>query len=353
MAAPKTDLMLAWVKERIPFDLEELKTLTNEPVPNHLKQWWFALGGTPAILFCIQIVTGIFLLFYYVPTPSDAYDSISRITYDVRFGWFIRSIHKWASELMIITMILHMTRVYFTGAYRKPREINWMIGVIMFFITLGLGFTGYSLVYDQLSYWAAMVGTEIAESTPLIGPLAADFIRGGSTVGPNTLTRLYIFHIVIFPGALAGLVALHIIFVRLQGVTEYEFDEEKELENKKTFPLFPDHVLTELIIAILILYILSIMAIIVPAGLGDRANPLITPEHIKPEWYFYASFKWLKLTNVYLGILGQVAFATAILFWPFVDYLLIKWFPKKGMSIKIGFLGFTFYLALTVWEAMT
>ena len=344
--------LMAWAKERIPVDIQELKGLTNEPVPNHLKHWWFALGGTPAILFGVQIVTGVFLLFHYVPTPSDAYNSVSTITYDIRFGWFIRSIHKWASELMIITVMLHMTRVYFTGAYRKPREINWIIGVFMFFVTLGLGFTGYSLVYDQLSYWAAMVGTEITESAPLIGPLAADFIRGGSEVGANTLTRLYVFHIVIFPALLVGLVVLHIIFVRLQGVTEYEFDEEKKLEHK-TFPLFPDHVLTELIIAVLILYILSLLAIIVPAGLGERANPLVTPEHIKPEWYFYASFKWLKLTNVYLGILGQIAFAGAIIFWPFIDYFLEKWFPKLEMSIAIGFLGFSFYLVLTVWEAMT
>ena len=352
MGVPKLDQLVTWTKERIPVDIQELKGITNEPVPNHLKHWWFALGGTPAILFGIQIVTGIFLLFYYVPTPSEAYDSITRITYEVRFGWFIRSIHKWASELMIVTVMLHMTRVYFTGAYRKPRELNWMVGVVMFFVTLGLGFTGYSLIYDQLSYWAAMVGTEIAESTPWVGPLAADFIRGGSEVGANTLTRLYIFHIVIFPAALAGLVVLHIIFVRLQGVTEFEFDEEKILEHK-TFPLFPDHALTELLIAMLILFILSMMAVLFPAGLGERANPLVTPEHIKPEWYFYASFKWLKLTNVYLGVLGQIAFAGIIFFWPFIDYFLIKWFPKKGMSIKIGFLGFTFYLALTVWEAMT
>jgi quinol-cytochrome oxidoreductase complex cytochrome b subunit len=352
VGVPKLNLLLNWTKERIPVDFQELKSITNEPVPNHLKHWWFALGGTPAILFGIQIVTGVFLLFHYVPTPSDAYDSVTKITYDIRFGWFIRSIHKWASELMIVTVMLHMTRVYFTGAYRRPRELNWMVGVLMFFVTLGLGFTGYSLIYDQLSYWAAMVGTEIAESTPLIGPLAADFIRGGSEVGGNTLTRLYVFHVVIFPAALVGLVVVHIIFVRLQGVTEFEFDEEKKLEHK-TFPLFPDHVLTELLIAILILYILSMMAVIFPAGLGERANPLITPEHIKPEWYFYASFKWLKLTNVYFGILGQVAFAGIILFWPFIDYLLIKWLPKKGMSIKIGFIGFTFYLILTVWEAMT
>jgi len=349
---PKLTWLFDWAKERVPVDAQGLKTLTNEPVPNHLKHWWFALGGTPAILFVIQIVTGIFLLFHYVPTPAEAYASVTAITYDIRFGWFIRSIHKWASELMIVTVMLHMARVYFTNAYRKPRELNWMIGVVIFFITLGLGFTGYSLIYDQLSYWAAVVGTEIAQSTPLVGPLAADFLRGGPEVSGNTLTRMYVFHIVIFPAALAALVAVHIIFVRLHGVTEFEFDEEKILKHK-TFPLFPDHVLTELILATLILYLLSMMAIIFPAGLGEPANPLVTPDHIKPEWYFFASFKWLKLTNVYLGILGQIAFVGAIVFWPFIDQFFEKYFPRWELSIIAGFFGFTFYLVLTVWEAMT
>ena len=151
---PKLSSLLDWTKERIPVDVQEWKSFTNEPVPNHLKHWWFALGGTPAILFGFQIVTGIFLLFYYVPTPTGAYDSITNITYEVRFGWYIRSLHKWSSELMIVTVMLHMTRVYFTGAYRNPRELNWMVGVVMLFVTFGLGFTGYSLIYDQLSYWA-------------------------------------------------------------------------------------------------------------------------------------------------------------------------------------------------------
>jgi quinol-cytochrome oxidoreductase complex cytochrome b subunit len=348
---PKLNFLLKWAKERIPVDIQELKGISNEPVPNHLKHWWFALGGTPAILFGIQIVTGIFLLFYYVPTPSEAYDSVTKITYEIRFGWYIRSIHKWASELMIVTVILHMSRVYFTGAYRKPRELNWMVGVVILFVTLGLAFTGYSLIYDQVSYWAAVVGTEIAESTPVVGSLAADFIRGGPEISGSTLTRLYVFHIVIFPAALAGLVVLHIIFVRLQGVTQFEFEGDRRSRHR-TYPLFPDHILTEAILGILILYLLTMMAIIFPAGLGDRADPLMTPEHIKPEWYFFASFRWLKLTNVYIGVIGQIFFVGVIIAWPFIDRLFENKFPKAELSVWVGVLGFSFYLILTVWEAL-
>ena len=347
----KASQLIAWAKERFPVNIQDFKNITNEPVPNHLRHWWFALGGTPAILFGIQIVTGIFLLFYYVPTPLDAYDSVARISYEVRFGWYIRSIHKWASELMIVTVMLHMSRVYFTGAYRKPRELNWMVGVIILFVTLGLAFTGYSLIYDQLSYWAAVVGTEVAESIPIAGPLVADFIRGGSEVSGNTLTRLYVFHVVIFPALLAGLVVLHIIIVRLNGVTQFEFEGERRSRHR-TFPFFPDHVLTEAILALLILYLLTMMAIIFPAGLGDRADSLMTPDHIKPEWYFFASFRWLKLTNVYIGVIGQVFFACIIIAWPFIDKVFENKFPKAELSIWTGFLGFSFYLVLTVWEAL-
>ena len=346
------DAIVDWVKDRFPVNVQDLKSLTNEPVPNHLKNWWYCLGGTPAILFVIQIVTGVFLLFYYVPTPTEAYDSVSKITHEVNYGWYIRSIHKWASELMIVTVILHMSRVYFTGAYRKPREFNWMVGVVIFFVILGLGFTGYSLIYDQVSYWAAVVGTKIAESTPIVGSLAADFIRGGPEISGATLTRFYIMHIVILPALLAGLVVLHIVFVRLYGVTDFETDMDKS-KHHKTFPLFPNHVLTEGILAILILYLLTILTIVFPAGLGDRANPLVTPEHIKPEWYFYASFRWLKLTNVYIGVLGQIAFAGLIVLWPFVDQFFEQKFPKLEISVWTGFFGFTVYLVLTVWEALT
>ncbi len=349
-AEKNIERLTGWVKERIPVDVQEFKTLTNEPVPNHLKHWWFALGGTPAILFAIQIVTGVFLMFHYVPTPEQAYDSVFKITNEVRFGWYVRSLHKWASELMIVTVMLHMSRIYFTGAFRKPRELNWMLGVVIFFITLGLGFSGYSLIYDQLSYWAAMVGTEIAASVPLIGSYAADFIRGGPEMSGNTLTRLFVFHVVIFPGALVALIAVHIVLVRMHGVTEFEFDEEKKLEHK-TFPLFPDHFLTECIIAILILYLLTIMSLVFPAGLGEIANPLVTPDHIKPEWYFYASFRWLKLTNIYIGVVGQMFFVGVLALWPFIDQFLEKKYPGLELTIWIGFFGFTFYLILTVWEA--
>ena len=158
----------SWLGDRLPVSGQQFRELTNEPVPYHLKRWWFALGGTPAYLFIVQIFTGILLAFYYEASPTTAYESVEYITREVSFGWYIRSVHKWAATLMIVAVILHQIRVFFTGAYRKPRELNWLIGMCLLMCTLVVGFTGYSLVYEQLSFWGATVAANLAGAVPLI-----------------------------------------------------------------------------------------------------------------------------------------------------------------------------------------
>jgi quinol-cytochrome oxidoreductase complex cytochrome b subunit len=208
----------SWWQESFPVDKKELDHAMSEPVPIHMKKWWWALGGTPLLMLIIQIITGLMLVFYYVPNPEFAYESISHITHVTPFGWLIRSIHRWASNIMIAALILHMMRVFFTGAYRAPRELNWMFGVIIFLITLGFGFTGYSLVYEQMSYWAMKVGTEIAGATPLIGGWIADFMRGGSEIGNQTLTRFFALHVILMPILMMTLLAVHIYLIRTLGI---------------------------------------------------------------------------------------------------------------------------------------
>ncbi|MEM9596728.1 MAG: cytochrome b N-terminal domain-containing protein, partial [Acidobacteriota bacterium] len=132
---------LAWVQERLPISGDQLRELTNEPVPNHMKRWWFALGGTPAYLFVVQVVTGLLLAVYYQPAPETAYESVRYITEEAAYGWFLRGLHKWGATFMIAAVILHQMRVFFTGSYRKPREINWMVGMCLLICTLMLGFT--------------------------------------------------------------------------------------------------------------------------------------------------------------------------------------------------------------------
>ena len=213
------------LRQLLPIDWGQVQEITNEPVPGHIKRWWFALGGTPAYLFMIQITTGILLSFYYVPSPDHAYESVRNITNTVPFGWFIRSIHKWAANLMIITVLLHMCRVFFSCGFRHPRQLNWIIGCGLLLGTLGLGFTGYALVYEQLSYWGVTVAAGLVEVTPVIGDTLAAFMLGGEEINENTLTRMYNLHVGMMPVTMIVLIGMHIAMLRLHGVSDLSFED--------------------------------------------------------------------------------------------------------------------------------
>jgi len=341
--------MTEWVNERAPVDPEVLKKFGSEPVPEHLKHWWWCLGGTPAYLFGVQAITGILLAFHYVPSADAAYESVVRINETVPFGWYIRSLHRWSSNFMIIAVVLHMLRVFFTGSYRKPRELNWFIGMGLLGVTLMFGFTGYSLIYEQLSYWGATVAGNITESVPLVGPSLANFIRGGGEVGSATLTRFFAFHIGVLPTLLIGLLLLHFTLIRLLGVTEFRF--KKSAGSAKTFSFFPDHVLTEVLIGVTLMFLMTILAIVFPVGLAEKANPLVTPPHIKPEWYFYFTFRWLKLTSLTFAVLSLGLFGAVAAAWPLIDGAIRRRWKDSEASVWIGALVVLALLALTVWEA--
>jgi quinol-cytochrome oxidoreductase complex cytochrome b subunit len=341
----------AWLGERLPIDSGHLRELTNEPVPNHLKRWFFALGGTPAYLFVVQIVTGLMLAVYYQPSPATAHESVRYITEEAAFGWYLRSVHKWGATLMIAAVILHQMRVYFTGAYRKPREINWMIGMFLLLTSLMLGFTGYSLVYEQLSYWGATVAANLTATVPFFGGLMRDFLLGGPTYNEHTLSRFFVLHAAALPGLLVLLLIVHIAIIRLQGVTEYHFKDEPK-EGAKTFNFFPDHLLTELSIGLFLMVLLSTLATLWPATLGHPADPLTTPEIIKPEWYFYVAFRWLKLFSITTAILSTGLIVFIMFFWPFIDDFIRRRTRFSEASIWIGIAGVATILSLTVWEAV-
>jgi len=341
----------SWFRERVPISGDQLRELTNEPVPNHLKHWWFCLGGTPAYLFVVQIITGILLAFYYQPAPSTAYSSVQYITEEAAYGWFIRSIHKWAATLMIAAVILHQLRVYFTGAYRKPREINWMIGMLLLICTLLTGFTGYSLVFEQLSYWGATVGANITDSVPLVGGILKRMLLAGDAYNENTLSRFFILHAAVLPVAMVTLIALHLTLIRLQGVTEFEFRADRD-KKRKSFNFFPDHLYTELIMGLVIMILLAALATIFPATMGPKADPLTTPEIIKPEWFFYVAFRWLKLFPATVAILST-GFIVFIMFaWPFIDGWFRRRRPGSELSVWVGIAGALTLIGLTVWEAV-
>jgi quinol-cytochrome oxidoreductase complex cytochrome b subunit len=208
-----------WIDERYQVS-EPLSKALNKPVPKFALRWWYCLGGITAFLFITQSVTGIMLAFYYKPTPEAAYASIQFIESEVRFGAAVRAIHHWAANGMIVMCLAHLLRVFIMGAYKPPRELNWVSGATLLIVTLAFGFTGYLLPWDQRAFWATTVGSEIAGSIPVIGDLALVFLRVGWDVSALTLSRFYALHIVILPIVTLGTMGLHFLMVRRQGVAQ-------------------------------------------------------------------------------------------------------------------------------------
>jgi quinol-cytochrome oxidoreductase complex cytochrome b subunit len=340
-----------WFSERVPISGDQIKELTNEPVPNHLKRWWFCLGGTPAYLFVVQIVTGILLAFYYQASPSTAHESVQYITEQASYGWYFRSLHKWSATFMIAAIILHQMRIYFTGAYRAPRELNWVIGMCLLMCTLVIGFTGYSLVFEQLSYWGATVAANITDSIPIVGGTLKRLLLGGDSYNEHTLSRLYVLHAAILPGTMVVLLVLHITLIRLHGVTELKFGDEPK-DKPEHFNFFPDHMLTELTVGLVLMIILSALATLAPAHIGMQADPLTTPDVIKPEWYFYVTFRWLKLFSLTTAVLSMGFIVAAMFLWPWIDALIVRVTGWKEASVYIGIVATILLIGFTVWEAV-
>ncbi len=214
---PLTTRAVEWVDER--YELSPvLSKLAAKPVPRFAMKWWYCLGGITAFLFVVQGLTGIMLAFYYKPTAAEAYTSIQYIENEVRFGAAIRMIHHWAANGMIVMCLAHMLRVFIMGAYKKPRELNWVSGVLLLFLTLLFGFTGYLLPWDQRAYWATTVGTDIGGALPAIGNLILIFLRVGWDVSGATLGRFYGLHIIVTPILTLGFMLAHFLMIRKLGI---------------------------------------------------------------------------------------------------------------------------------------
>lgn len=186
----------------------------------------FGLGVISTILFLVLTFTGVWLMFYYFPSATEAYNRMLDLRSAVDFGFVLRNVHKWSAELMVLFVILHMARVFFTGAYKPPREFNWVIGIVLLLLTLGLSFTGYLLPWDQLAFWAITVGTSIAGYAPVIGPPLRRFLLGGDVVGQEALVRFYVLHVVILPGLLSIFLAMHFWRIRKDGGLSHPLDND-------------------------------------------------------------------------------------------------------------------------------
>ncbi|VVB86424.1 putative respiratory nitrate reductase subunit cytochrome b-561 [uncultured archaeon] len=213
------DKIYKWLDDR--FKLRELlPSIVKHPAPEYaVSNPLYCLGGTAFLCFLILVITGIFLAMYYKPTPDEAYKSVQNIMTAVPMGSLVRSTHHWAANTMIAAVMLHMIRIYFMGAYKKPRELNWVVGIFLLLTVTTFGFSGYLLPWDQLSFWATKIGTGIAGSLPVIGGYISLLLMGGNDIGADTLTRFFAIHVLILPIAIATLLGLHFIMVRIQGIS--------------------------------------------------------------------------------------------------------------------------------------
>jgi quinol-cytochrome oxidoreductase complex cytochrome b subunit len=312
--------MLDWLEARTGYR-RFTHALLQEPVRGGAR-WSYVFGSALAILFLVQVATGLLLACYYSASSREAWGSVHFITHELRLGWFVRGLHHWAASAMIVLLVLHMGQVFLFGADRKPRELGWWTGVVLLFVVLAFSLTGYLLPWDQKGYWATRVSMSIAGTLPVLGERLRAALQGGNDFGTLTLTRFYTFHALLLPAALVAVLALHLVAFRRHGALPHWSRSDAELDTK-TEPFWPRQIAYDTVLAALVLLVVG--------GLTLRYHgaPLEAPAEpaggfpARPEWYFLWMFELLKFVpgaweGVAVGVFVLAATA-ALLALPLVD----------------------------------
>ena len=333
------------------------------------------LGLVSFFLFLILVLTGIALMFYYVPATSQAYDRMLDLRGSVAFGTILRNMHRWSAHGMVAVVFLHMCRVFFTGAYKKPREFNWVIGVVLFLLTLLLSFTGYLLPWDQLAFWAITVGTAIAGYAPLVGKEIQFLLMGGNAVGQEALLRFYVLHVAVLPAVTVLVIAIHFWRIRKDGGLSRPADAEVKpelempkagvvLDPKRTYGLqglvrgpltkvgnVPDNEVfswphlfrAELFVLVVTVSVILILSLAFDAPLEEPVNALHPPNPAKAPWYFLGLQEMVSYSAFWGGIGVPGIFVLLLLLTPYVDRDpkgVGKWFAKERLLANTVFLTF-------------
>lgn len=247
----------------------------------------FGLGGMCLVLILLMGATGVLLLFAYEPSAGGAYESVASLRYEVPMGQMVRNLHRWSGNALVVLTLLHLLRVYYTGAYRGPRRANWVVGLLLLVLALGGNFTGYLLPWDQLAFWAVTIATSMLDYLPLVGPLLQRVLRGGAEVGPRTLSTFFVLHIVIIPVVLACILAVHFWLVRkVLGVIVPRREGEVDPGRAPLVPVSPNLTVREGAVALVLLAALVAFSLVVNAPLEAPANPGLSPNPAKAPWYF-------------------------------------------------------------------
>ncbi|MEE9161381.1 MAG: cytochrome b N-terminal domain-containing protein [Candidatus Neomarinimicrobiota bacterium] len=303
--------------------------LSRHTVPQRLRAY-HTLGAVLLTIFGLQVVTGVLLLFYYQPTPERAYESVAFLINGVTWGWAVRSLHRWSGEAMVIVVFLHMCRVFFTGAFKRPREVTWVVGFCLLMTIFGLVFTGYLLPWDQKAYWGTTIGAQMAHQVPVFGDVIAGLMKGGKQVGAATLTRFFALHVVVLPAALAVLIMLHVGLVYRLGIA----DPLPRCKGGSAPPgrmPYAQFLRKEMLAGLLTMATLLVWTAWYPAGLGAAADPAVTPEHIKPDWpflAFYQSLKYFPSGDLFSGF-AYLQLAVLLQGLPFLLILLVPFLDRS------------------------
>ena len=289
------------------------------------------------------------------PGVQTAYESVRFIVVYVKFGWLVRSIHTWSANLLILAVFIHMFSVFFAKAFRRPRELTWFTGMALLALAMGFGFSGYLLPWNTLAYFATKVGTAIVAVTPGLGRPIMEILRGGKDVGAETLTRFFGLHVAILPALFTATLAAHLMLVQMQGMHEPQSWEKLPASQKRYMPFFPNFILRDLLLWLIMLNVLAVLAVMFPWELGHKADPgEAAPAGIKPEWYFLAMYQALKYFPGKIfamdgDAVGVLLFAAAGLLWllvPLWDTRLPEGIRNRvlnclGLMVIIGAIALT------------
>ena len=274
----------------------------DEPIPGGASLAYI-FGSGLLFLFVSQVITGVFLALYYVPSADHAHTTVAYITKEVTGGALLRSIHAYGSSAIIIVLLLHISQTFLYGAYKGRREILWIVGCVLFALMLGMAFTGYLLPWDQKAYFATTVGTNILSEVPLIGNGLKSLLRGGTEMGTLTLSRFFVLHVFMIPALIFLLVGVHVYLFRKAGAAG-PVDEDPFAPKRATEPFYPRQLMFDLVFALLMIAGLGLMAHYAPMELGPKANAADTQYLPRPEWYYLPAFQWLKYWRGSLAVVG-------------------------------------------------
>ncbi|NTU67591.1 MAG: cytochrome bc complex cytochrome b subunit [Chlorobiaceae bacterium] len=321
----KVGVVGSWLQERFYVVMPILDYLKKKEVPRHRLSFWYYFGGLGLFFFMIQVITGLMLLQYYKPTEAAAFSSFVFIQKEVPFGWLIRQVHAWSANLMIMMLFIHMFSTFFMKSYRKPRELMWISGFVLLLLSLGFGFTGYLLPWNELAFFATQVGTEVPKVAPG-GAFMVEILRGGPEVSGETLTRMFSLHVVLLPGLVLLVLAAHLTLVQILGTSApIGYKEAGLIKGYDKF--FPTFLAKDGIGWMIGFALLVYLAVVFPWEIGVKADSLASaPVGIKPEWYFWAQFQLLKDFKFEGGeLMAIVLFTIGGVVW-----LLVPFFDRQA-----------------------